>query len=184
MSTTPTAVHHPAGVRPADDECAEYYHRYIARALDGDLRQLLRSQRNAMTHAFMALTDAQSVHRPRPDAWNAREILGHLIDTERVFSARATHFSRGDAAPLPSFDQDAWLPFGSYGERSIESLLDEWSAVRGATTALVDHMPADGWSRRGIASEVAFTTRAALWIIPGHVQYHLDRLHVTTQSTA
>lgn len=171
---------HPALRRPAATEYAPYYQRYIDCVPEGDLRETLRVQRGALARAFLSLLPHQVTRRPRAEAWNALEILGHLIDTERVFAYRATAFSRGDTAPLPSFDQDAWLPYGHYAERVLSSLVEEWSTVRAATLVLAEHLPLAGWDRAGVASDAHCSARAALWIIPGHVQYHLDRLSLTT----
>ena len=107
-----------------------------------------------------------------PGKWTIREIVGHLTDTERVFSYRATAFSRGDPGALPGFDQAAWAPRGAYNTRTLPDLIAEWAVTRDATLALLRNMPRHGLRRSGVASGNPCTVLALLTILPGHVEYH------------
>ena len=162
--------------RPSVEDYAPYFARYVTLVPDGDLVEILRSQEHTLSRLLERVDPAREAYRYALEKWSVREVVGHLIDTERVFSYRATQFSRGDMRPLPSFDQDAWLPFGEYDARSLRELLDEWRAARANTLALLRHMPAPALRRRGIASDMEFTVLALLSIIAGHVEYHLARL--------
>lgn len=162
--------------RPDATEHDPYYLGYISRTPDGDLVQTLRTQIVDVERVFRHLPEERAAYTYAAGKWTLREVLGHLIDAERVFSYRAAHFSRGDTAPLPSFDQDAWLPAGDYERRPMTDVLDEWVAVRHATVAFAEALPEAGWTRRGVASERPFSVRSALWIIPGHVAYHLEHI--------
>ena len=118
------------------------------------------------------LSEQQAGYRYAPDKWTVREVVGHVIDTERVFSGRALHFARRDPAPLPGFDQDPWVVEARSDERTLRSLLAEMGAVRRSTLALFRSFPADAWEPRGTASDVEFTVRAVLFIIAGHELHH------------
>ncbi|MCC6242416.1 MAG: DinB family protein [Gemmatimonadaceae bacterium] len=168
----------PASIlaRPAITDYAPYYDNYIKHVPAGDLVAFAESQIHELRALLAGVTEAQSRFRYAPDKWSLREVIGHLIDPERVFSYRATAFSRGDAGALPSFDQAAWAPMGAYDDRGLDELLDEWETVRRATVALMRYMPEAALHRRGIASTVDFTVLALLFISPGHVGYHLDLL--------
>ncbi|MDX1997617.1 MAG: DinB family protein, partial [Thermoanaerobaculia bacterium] len=111
-----------------------------------------------------------------PGKWTIKEVLAHLIDTERVFGYRALHFARGDASPLPGFDQDAWSPTTWAAGRSLPSVLGEWQAVRRAFLAFAEGLDPELLDRRGIASGREFSVRAPLFIVVGHVEYHLAHL--------
>lgn len=171
--------------RPTSSDHASYYGRYIDRVPAGDLVAILRAQIDQLDGLLRPLTAQQAAFSYAPGKWTIKEVLGHLIDTERVFAYRATAFSRADPAPLPSMEQDAWIPFGRYQERVLSELLDEWIATRRATIALVTGMPEEALSRRGVASDFEFTVLALLAIVPGHVIHHLDvlaeRYHVGTK---
>jgi hypothetical protein len=166
----------PRAVRPGADEHEAYYSRYVGLAPDGDVVDSMTAQIGEMERRFRSISPVQAGYSSAPGKWTLRRIVGHLTDTERVFAYRATHMSRADAALLPSFDQDAWNPFGSYDTRTMDSILDEWIATRRSTIALADALPDEAWDRRGVASGFTFTVRACLWILPGHVRHHLALL--------
>ena len=162
--------------RPNPDEYDAYYATYIALVPAGDLLAILRAQVADVDAAFGAKAARYAHASYAPDKWTLSEVLGHLIDSERVFTYRALAFARGEAAPLPSFDQAAWCPYGQFNERSFDSLLEEWRAVRAHTISLVAGLPADSLPRRGVASGNALSVQAALAIATGHVAYHLKLL--------
>lgn len=163
-------------VRPAITDYAPYYDNYIQHIPAGDLIAFADAQIHELRALLANVSDAQSRFRYAQDKWSLREVIGHLIDTERVFSYRATAFSRGDAGALPSFDQAAWAPMGAYDERGLGELLDEWETVRRASLALMRYMPEAALHRRGVASANSFTVLALLCISPGHVAYHVHLL--------
>jgi uncharacterized protein (DUF3820 family) len=171
--------------RPTPSDYAPYYARYIDRLPAGDLVALMRAQIDQLDGLLRPLTEPQAAFAYAPGKWTIKEVVGHLIDTERVFAYRATAFSRSDPAPLPGFEQDDWIPFGEYPERSLPDLLDEWIAARRATIALAAGMPEAGLARRGMASNLEFSVLALLAIPPGHLIHHLDvlaeRYHIGTQ---
>lgn len=160
--------------RPAATDYAEYFDRYISLVPTGDLVSVYEKQLQALPALLARVRPEHETHRYAPNKWSVREVVGHLSDTERVFSYRATHISRADAHPLPSFDQDAWTPYGEYDSRTLADLTDEWITVRRCTLSLLRNMPAAGLERRGIASDRPFSVLALLCVIPGHVQYHME----------
>jgi hypothetical protein len=163
-------------VRPTSADHAEYYSNYIRLVPAGDLVEIMASQIPALRALLEPVGDADAGRRYAPGKWTVREVVGHLTDTERVFSFRATAFSRGDAQPLPSFDQAAWNTHGGYDERTLSDLLDDWTDTRKSTLALVRSMPAEALARRGIASGNEISVLACISILAGHVNYHIDHL--------
>jgi hypothetical protein len=162
--------------RPAAEEHHEYYGTYIALVPDGDVIDVMRGQLADVESLLGPVPSARGAWAYAPGKWTLNEVVGHLIDTERVFAYRATAFSRRDPNPLPSFDQDTWVPCGHYSTRTMRSLLDEWADVRRATIALAAHLPDEAWDYIGTASGRPFTTRACIWIVPGHTAYHLREI--------
>src|SRR2546429_697637 len=102
-----------------------------------------------------------------------KEVVGHVMDTERVFCYRALAFGRGDANPLPGFDEKAWVPPGRFDARPLKDLVVELDAVRRATIALFSGLDADALQRRGTANNNPITVRALAWIIVGHERHHV-----------
>ena len=156
---------------PASDEYAEYYGRYIGR-VSRNVLDALRSQLDETLRLVESLPDARTVRGYAPGKWSIREMLVHVADAERVFAYRALRIARGDATPLPGFDEHAYAPASNANARSMASICAELRAVRGATIALVDGLPAGSETRRGTASGYPVSARAAIWTIAGHELHH------------
>jgi hypothetical protein len=161
---------------PQRDEAAEYYWTYIDKARQGDLFENLAAQSKELLQLLGSIGEDASLHRYAPDKWTIREVVGHLNDTERVFTTRAFWFARAFDTPLPSFDQNVAVGSSGANERSLQSHLDEFRAVRSSTIALFENLPPDAWDRRGIASGNPFTVRALAYMCVGHVTHHVQIL--------
>lgn len=163
--------------RPVAAEYAPYYGRYIDKVPDGDLLRTLEDQGRETQAVLAGLSEAKALHRYAPGKWSVKEVIGHVTDTERVYSYRALRFARGDATALPGFDENAWVPAGSFDARSLADLAAELDAVRRATLALFRGLDAAALARRGTASDNAVSVRAIAWIIAGHERHHVALLH-------
>lgn len=162
--------------RPAPDEFAPYYGRYIDKVPDGDIVATLRDQVEVTLAALRAIPDAKAGFRYAPDKWTIREVVGHLSDAERIFTYRALRIARGDETPLPGFDENAFVSRARLDDRSFAGLIDEYAAVRAATVALFDSLFPEEWTRRGIASDKGVSVRALAWITAGHEIHHVGIL--------
>jgi hypothetical protein len=158
--------------RPDRTEAAEYYFRYIDLVPDGDICRTLRLQRAELVSLFAGVDASMAGHRYADDKWTLRQVLGHVIDTERVFVMRAFWFARAFDSPMPSFDQDAAIAVADFDSRAWPGLVDECAVVRDASLALFDALPEDAWERQGIASGNQVTVRALAWITAGHAEHH------------
>ena len=163
-------------VRPASNEYAPYYDRYIKLVPDGPIVDTLRRQIAETTALLGALPESKGDHRYGPGKWSVKEVLGHVIDSERVFSYRALRFARGDEATLPGFDQDLYVPAGAFGRRTLRSLIGEFGTVRAATLLLYENLDEAALSRSGIAAEFRMSVRALAWTIAGHERHHVGVL--------
>ena len=159
--------------RPEAGEYAAYYGRYIALVPEGEIVAILEEQRASTATLLASLSEAQGDHRYAAGKWTIKELVGHVADTERVFSYRAAHISRSDPAPLPSMEQDVWSAGAESARRTLASLADELAAVRVATLALVKSLSPTQAMRRGIASSNEVTARALVFLCAGHQEHHL-----------
>jgi DinB superfamily len=162
--------------RPDRSEYADFYANYIARVPDGDVIALLASQPVAYRQLLGELSDTEASARPQPGKWNAKEIIGHLCDAERVQSYRALRFARGDQKELQGFEQDDYVRQAHSDARRLGDLLDEFEGIRKSTVALLKSFPPDVWQRSGVANGASVTVRAMAYIIAGHTQHHYDSL--------
>ncbi len=103
-------------------------------------------------------------------------MIGHLIDTERVFSFRALTMARQDAARLPGMDQDEFMAGANFGDRSLARLAEEHAGLRSAAIVLFDSFDEDIMDRVGIASGCEFSVRSVPYIVAGHAFHHMGVL--------
>ena len=159
--------------RPDATEYAPFYGTYVGKVPDGDLLELLERQRRETQNVLAGLSDTQALHRYAPGKWSMKEVVGHLMDSERVFCYRALRFARADEKPLQGFDDKAWVPAGSFDARPLADLAAELDAVRRATIALFGGFDAAALARKGTANNNEVTVRALAWIVAGHERHHV-----------
>ncbi len=165
--------HAPLATRPDRSEAADYYFTYIDQVGAGEVCDILETQATETLALLRTIDDRGSQYRYDPDKWSIRDVLGHVNDAERLFVFRAFWFARGLDLPLPSFDQEVAVTFAGANDRSWESHIEEFAAIRSASSAFFRSLPADAWMRRGVASDKLFTVRALAYITAGHVAHHV-----------
>jgi hypothetical protein len=158
--------------RPASDEYPAAFGRYVERVPGGELLLLLERQRAQTAALLGGLSPEQGRFRYAPGKWSVTEVVGHLADAERVFAYRALRFARGDATPLPGFDEQAWMPAAGFARRPLADVLDEYGAVRAASLALFRSLDAESAARAGLANGQRVTVRALGYVIAGHELHH------------
>ncbi len=164
-------------LRPAPDEYAPAFAGYVSRiGRDEDIVAALASQLDQVLAVLERVPGARGDYRYAPGKWSIKEVVGHLSDTERIFACRALRIARGDATPLPAFDDQAYVDEIGAGDRTLADMAAEWGDVRRATLALFRHLPAAAWARRGIAASEPISVRALAWVTAGHVRHHLETL--------
>jgi uncharacterized damage-inducible protein DinB len=159
--------------RPAPDEAAPYYARYIDRIAGDDVVAVLAGQAEETLALLRGISEERSRHRYASGKWSLRELLSHLTDAERVFAYRALWFARGFDTELPSFDQDVAAAAAHADAVAWAAHVEDFAAVRRASVALFRNLPAEAWSRGGIASGNRVTVRALAYIIAGHEAHHV-----------
>ena len=159
---------------PAADsgEFLPYYAAYVTLVPAGDVLATLESQLADTVALLDEVGEDRAGHRYAPGKWSVRELVGHVIDTERVFGYRALCAARGDAAALPGFDENAWVAGADFDLRTLNSLMGELTAVRRATLALFRNLDDEALTRRVVANGSPVTARALAWITAGHELHH------------
>jgi hypothetical protein len=158
--------------RPGTDEHHEDYSRYADIVPDGDIVETLRVQMETTLELLGSVPEEQETFRYADGKWSIREVVGHLIDTERLFAFRALTFAREEGAELPGMDHEGWGRRNTAHERPLEDLADEWSALRHANLHLFSSFDTDAGAHTGVASGKAFSVRSFPWIIAGHELWH------------
>jgi uncharacterized damage-inducible protein DinB len=162
--------------RPQPGEYAPYYDRYISlivpQATGEDILDTLDQQRRQTMVLLCGRDEEDGDFRYAPEKWSAKEVLGHVCDTERVFAYRALRFSRADATPLAGFEQDDYVRNGPFAQRPLSDLVEDFIAVRRATLSLLRNLDEAAWMRRGSANKNEVSVRALAYIIAGHELHH------------
>jgi hypothetical protein len=161
--------------KPQPEEHAEYYAKYI-KLVGDDALGALRAQSASTPRLLSGLSDAQAMHRYAPGKWSVKEVVGHLLDGERVFSYRALRIARADATPMPGFDENAWVPAAHFDRRPMPDLVADYQTVRAATVALFSSFDEEALTRVGTANDNPFSVRALAHIIAGHELHHVGLL--------
>jgi len=162
--------------RPGADEHAQYFGRYIEIVPEGDIVDTLRDQFGETLALLQEIPPERELHRYAPDKWAIREVIGHLLDTERVMCFRALAMARSDGVDMQGMDQDEWTRNSKAIERSLDDLAAEWAGVRRASVHMFATLPTEAGARRGRANGNEFTVRTFPWIIAGHELWHRERL--------
>jgi uncharacterized protein (TIGR03083 family) len=158
--------------RPSPTEYATYYGQYVELVPEDDVLAALQAQLDDLLALLRAVPEDQGNVRHPPYTWSVKEVVGHLTDTERVFGYRALRFARGDATPLPGFDENAYARAAESDRRPLANLVAEFETVRRSHLALFRNLPDVAWSRRGLANDNAVSVRALAYIIVGHARHH------------
>lgn len=158
--------------RPEATEYADYYASYISKVPGNDVLGVLEAQRLQMQQLFMGRSERDGDFRYAPGKWTVKEVLGHVTDTERIFSYRALCIARGEKKSLPGFEQDDYVRDGAFGERKLADLAEEFGAVRSASITLFRSLNEAAWERRGVANQKEVTVRALAFITAGHQMHH------------
>ena len=158
--------------RPEASEYAEYYARYIDLVPDGEVLETLQHQLGDTLALLQGVSEERETYRYAEGKWSLREVVGHLIDAERMFAYRALTFARSANAELPGMDQDEWAAASEAGRRALHELCAEWAALRRANIHMFASMDEATGKRAGIASGFSFTVRSFPWIIAGHELWH------------
>lgn len=162
--------------RPEPTEYATYYGRYISLVDGDDLLEVLNHQPSKMQLALSNLSESDAGYRYAPGKWSIREVVGHIIDTERVFGYRAFCIARGEKVSLPGFDEKEYAQNSGHDATPLAELLEEFESVRRSNLLLFRHLLPQAWESMGVASENPVSTRALAYILAGHVIHHLTVL--------
>ncbi len=159
--------------RPEKNEYPENFDQYIKLIPGENVIRALESQMLELQALVSDLPSEKEDYAYAPGKWTIKEVLGHLIDAERVFGYRVLRFARGDSQALPGFDDKKYVPAGKFNKRSFYDLAHEFSVLREANIILIKNLGEEELSMRGTADELEMTARALIFSIAGHSAHHV-----------
>lgn len=161
---------------PSKDTYAPYYETYIGKLQGQDPIRVLESLVLDFKALLSGVPDEMEDFRYAEGKWSVKEVVGHIIDTERIMCTRALCIARGEKQPLPGFDENEYVVAANFNKRTLYDLSHEFGFVRESTLALFKTLSEEDLDRRGTANNNTVTARAILYIIAGHQLHHVGIL--------
>jgi hypothetical protein len=158
--------------KPGAGEYVPYYEKYVSLIAGDDILVTLEKESLETAALLSDREEAEGDFRYAPGKWSVKEVLGHVIDAERVFAYRALRIARNDQTPIEGFEQDDYVKNGPFGQCSLAALVEEFASVRKATLLLFRNLDDAAWVRRGVANKAEVSVRAIAYIIAGHELHH------------
>lgn len=159
--------------RPSHTEYDAAFERYVSRVPEDDILPALEVQPGELSAALAAVGPERESFRYAPGKWSIRDVVGHMVDAERVMGYRALAISRGEKAQLPAFEEDDYAATAGYAHRPLASTLDEFASLRRSHVLMFRHLDREAWGRVGIANSLPITPRALAYVLVGHVRHHM-----------
>lgn len=156
--------------RPQPNEYPSWGETYI-KLIDGDVIDILERQASEFPDFVNSLQE-KADHAYAPGKWTIKELLGHIIDTERILVFRLTSFARNEQQPLPGFEEDDYVANAHFAGRDLQSFSEEFSLLRRANLYLIKSLTEPELNNTGIASGRKITVRALVYVIAGHIMHH------------
>ena len=158
--------------RPTDGEYMPFFGRYVSLVTEDTILETLQQQAQTIQAVLSGLSETQAGFRYAPDKWSVREVLGHMIDAERIFGYRALSIARGEERSLHSFDENDYAANSNHDRYAFSELIEEFASLRRSHMLMFKHMDASAWHRVGRVNDHPTSTRGLAFIMAGHVRHH------------
>lgn len=160
-------------IKPNPKDFPEFYRRYINEVIDKNIISYLSEQKTIAVSFFNSIGEEKSKYRYKENKWSIKEILGHVCDAERLFTARALHFARNEKQALPGFDEDEYVSQANFDKILLKQLVEDFSVMRDSNISLFNTFDAEIFERKGTANNTEYTVASILYIITGHLDHHI-----------
>lgn len=160
--------------KPNIDSVPAYFRYYIEKAPGNDLLFELEKSKTSLVNLIKKIPEDKGNYRYADKKWSIKEVIRHIIDTERIFTYRALRFSRKDKTILSAYEQDPYVEFSFTKNISLQYLLDEFIAVRDSSILLFKTMDDSVIDEEGKTNEAIFTPRIIGWKTIGHGIHHAE----------
>jgi uncharacterized damage-inducible protein DinB len=160
--------------RPHESEYPPHYGRYVDLVPEADIFAAMAQQMDQTIVCLTEIPEALADHCYERGKWTIREVVGHILDTERIYGFRLLTFARGDTVALSRADQELYVTHGDFRRFGLREWVDEFAQVRRAHVTLVRHLPAEAWARTGTVSGAVISVRALAYLMVGHERHHVD----------
>lgn len=163
-------------MRPTASDYAPPHAGYVSLVPEEDAVAAIEQQSAETQRLLSMLDDERASHRYEDGKWSVKQVLGHMIDSEQILRYRALAIARGESAPLPGFDENAYVENANFDEWKVGDLAELYAITRRATILFFRNLAEEAWDRRGIANDNAVSVRGLAFVIVGHERHHLKVL--------
>lgn len=163
-------------MRPKETDLSPQHYAYTLLVEGDDVLAAVEQQSSSTQKLLASLDESQAGYRYADGKWSVKEVIGHLVDAERILGYRALAIARGDTQQLPGFDEQDYVRHANFDAWSIGNLSEAYALARRATIVFFQNLPEEAWSRRGNANGYEVTVHALAWTIAGHELHHRKTL--------
>ena len=163
-------------MRPSKGDYNEYYQQYIDQINGDDIFRILVEQNLESQNILNSFSESKGNYKYAEGKWTVKQVIGHLMDVERIFAYRALCIARGETSPLPGMDQDTYVANGNFNKRQIFDLVYEYRLLRESNILLFGSFDKSILQNRGVASGYEVTVLALMFMTAGHEKHHLKVL--------
>ncbi len=160
--------------RPNSTDYSLFSAHYVMSVKEDDLNLALNNQQKLLEDFLTSIPESKADYAYAEGKWTVKQLLQHIIDTERVFAFRALWFARDSSQPLTSFDENIFAKAANVQNRTIDSLRQEMLAVRKSTTFLFENFTENDLNKKARLNDHLVTVNALGYILVGHVTHHLQ----------
>lgn len=158
--------------KPLQGDYPSFFEGYINQLDTDNLKDSITQISQPLTYFFLSLPEEKADYAYAPHKWTLKDVLQHIIDTERIMQYRLLRIGRNDSTPLPGFDENEYAKNANASSRTFASLKEELKALRKSTDLLIGSLSNEQLSYSGIASDKKITANAIAYILLGHLMHH------------
>ena len=158
--------------RPTPGSYAAFYQGYIDQVKADTIAVAVETYSRSILEFVQSLPEEKAHYAYAAGKWTVNDVIQHMIDTERVFVYRAMRFSRNDATPLPPFDENDFALHAGGDNRSMDSLKEEFAALRKSTDLFLLSLTEEQLQRSGVANNYNTQVNAIAFMVYGHLLHH------------
>lgn len=162
--------------RPAESDYPRSHASYVALVPEEDILAAMEQQSSETQKLLASLDETRAAYRYAEGKWSIKEVIGHVIDGERIFGYRALAVARGEAQPLPGYDENIYVQNASFESWKIGDLAEWYALSRRANIVFFRNLPPEAWQRRGNANASPVSVNGLAYVIVGHERHHLNVL--------
>jgi uncharacterized damage-inducible protein DinB len=162
--------------RPNETDYAPPHAGYVDLVDEEDILSAMQEQSSKTQKLLASLDEARASYRYEEGKWSVKEVIGHIVDAERIIAYRALTVARGDTQPLPGFDEGSYVAHAGFDAWKLGELAEEYALVRRSNIVFLKNLPEEAWDRRGTANNFPVSVRGLAYVIVGHERHHLKVL--------